>query len=162
MLSMNGVYSCCSPICCNRCVSDEIAFLFFSSRRRHTRCALVTGVQTCALPILFAGEFGDGIIVDPLVSLADSILDGVQPFARKGGCCAMGEMAAMREAHAHQGIARREPRIGDRPIGLRAFVRLVLGEARAEQLAGGTSREVVGSGDMVAAERKTDGWSKGG
>src|SRR3546814_3953808 len=26
---------------------------FFSSRRRHTRCALVTGVQTCALPILF-------------------------------------------------------------------------------------------------------------
>src|SRR3546814_4825350 len=25
---------------------------FFSSRRRHTRCSLVTGVQTCALPIL--------------------------------------------------------------------------------------------------------------
>src|SRR3546814_13328624 len=25
---------------------------FFSSRRRHTRCALVTGVQTCALPII--------------------------------------------------------------------------------------------------------------
>src|SRR3546814_6736692 len=29
---------------------------FFSSRRRHTRCALVTGVQTCALPILTARE----------------------------------------------------------------------------------------------------------
>src|SRR3546814_10821301 len=28
---------------------------FFSSRRRHTRCALVTGVQTCALPILRCG-----------------------------------------------------------------------------------------------------------
>src|SRR3546814_4589047 len=26
---------------------------FFSSKRRHTRCALVTGVQTCALPISF-------------------------------------------------------------------------------------------------------------
>src|SRR3546814_1427742 len=26
-------------------------FFFFSSRRRHTRCALVTGVQTCALPV---------------------------------------------------------------------------------------------------------------
>src|SRR3546814_1011275 len=26
-------------------------FFFLSSRRRHTRCALVTGVQTCALPI---------------------------------------------------------------------------------------------------------------
>src|SRR3546814_9281688 len=29
---------------------------FFSSRRRHTRCALVTGVQTCALPIFDVGE----------------------------------------------------------------------------------------------------------
>src|SRR3546814_7066265 len=29
---------------------------FFSSRRRHTRCALVTGVQTCALPILLLAE----------------------------------------------------------------------------------------------------------
>src|SRR3546814_18308483 len=28
-----------------------IVWFFFSSRRRHTRCALVTGVQTCALPI---------------------------------------------------------------------------------------------------------------
>src|SRR3546814_1694096 len=28
-----------------------VCFCFFSSRRRHTRCALVTGVQTCALPI---------------------------------------------------------------------------------------------------------------
>src|SRR3546814_3680972 len=28
--------------------------IFFSSRRRHTRCALVTGVQTCALPIFTA------------------------------------------------------------------------------------------------------------
>src|SRR3546814_699859 len=28
---------------------------FFSSRRRHTRCALVTGVQTCALPISRTG-----------------------------------------------------------------------------------------------------------
>src|SRR3546814_13263472 len=37
---------------------------FFSSRRRHTRCALVTGVQTCALPIYaenrsFNNLFGD-------------------------------------------------------------------------------------------------------
>src|SRR3546814_8448867 len=28
-----------------------VSLCFFSSRRRHTRCALVTGVQTCALPI---------------------------------------------------------------------------------------------------------------
>src|SRR3546814_1398311 len=34
---------------------------FFSSRRRHTRCALVTGVQTCALPISGA-NLGAGTI----------------------------------------------------------------------------------------------------
>src|SRR3546814_9037790 len=31
---------------------------FFSSRRRHTRCALVTGVQTCALPICVMWNHG--------------------------------------------------------------------------------------------------------
>src|SRR3546814_5996250 len=30
---------------------DLVILFFFSSRRRHTSCALVTGVQTCALPI---------------------------------------------------------------------------------------------------------------
>src|SRR3546814_10826368 len=30
-----------------------VVCFFFSSRRRHTRCALVTGVQTCALPISY-------------------------------------------------------------------------------------------------------------
>src|SRR3546814_1098878 len=47
-----------------------VYFFFFSSRRRHTRCALVTGVQTCALPIYariregrpFAGQDCDGVM----------------------------------------------------------------------------------------------------
>src|SRR3546814_7366734 len=41
----------------------RVFVFFFSSRRRHTRCALVTGVQTCALPIfdhLLAGGGLDG------------------------------------------------------------------------------------------------------
>src|SRR3546814_2262702 len=51
-------------------------FFFFSSRRRKTRCALVTGVQTCALPIYepgpseddyegayYEGDHGPGVIV---------------------------------------------------------------------------------------------------
>src|SRR3546814_2982131 len=33
------------------CSYIYVLIFFFSSRRRHTRCALVTGVQTCALPI---------------------------------------------------------------------------------------------------------------
>src|SRR3546814_1940316 len=42
------MYVCFVSCCC------FYYFCFcFSSRRRHTRCALVTGVQTCALPILW-------------------------------------------------------------------------------------------------------------
>src|SRR3546814_6135495 len=37
---------------------------FFSCRRRHTRCALVTGVQTCALPI-YAGQLDVYDAIDP-------------------------------------------------------------------------------------------------
>src|SRR3546814_7494435 len=43
-------FRCCRWLCV--CVYALWIFVFFSSRRRHTRCALVTGVQTCALPIL--------------------------------------------------------------------------------------------------------------
>src|SRR3546814_2024822 len=42
---------------------------FFSSRRRHTRCALVTGVQTCALPILL-GAFWPAAVVAVCLALA--------------------------------------------------------------------------------------------
>src|SRR3546814_8215258 len=35
---------------------------FFSSRRRHTRCSLVTGVQTCALPILIFSLKDEGLL----------------------------------------------------------------------------------------------------
>src|SRR3546814_9374780 len=41
------------------CMYDDYSYFFFSSRRRHTRCALVTGVQTCALPILDEDVLGD-------------------------------------------------------------------------------------------------------
>src|SRR3546814_13102270 len=37
---------------------------FFSSRRRHTSCALVTGVQTCALPICGIASLGGALVSD--------------------------------------------------------------------------------------------------
>src|SRR3546814_19531439 len=45
-----------------------LLFLFFSSRRRHTRCALVTGVQTCALPICRGASNSGGETIGPFVS----------------------------------------------------------------------------------------------
>src|SRR3546814_12633179 len=51
---------------------------FFSSRRRHTRCALVTGVQTCALPIwaqaLRAGEVPARVRAAAKPSLVERLL----------------------------------------------------------------------------------------
>src|SRR3546814_9208596 len=41
-------------------------FFFFSSRIRHTRCALVTGVQTCALPIFRVNAIAPGAIRTPI------------------------------------------------------------------------------------------------
>src|SRR3546814_10526826 len=71
---------------------------FFSSRRRHTRCALVTGVQTCALPIsvrkdgsVEVEDEGRGIPVDmhpvekkPAVEVAFTMLHAGGKFSRSG------------------------------------------------------------------------------
>src|SRR3546814_10400032 len=62
--------------------------IFFSSRRRHTRCALVTGVQTCALPILLRsvtpGQQVIKIVSDALTEMlgsdqSDLLLDVTPP-----------------------------------------------------------------------------------
>src|SRR3546814_8644827 len=50
---------------------------FFSSRRRHTRCALVTGVQTCALPILATLALWTGTFL--VGQLTPMMLDGLGP-----------------------------------------------------------------------------------
>src|SRR3546814_13685775 len=61
---------------------------FFSSRRRHTRCALVTGVQTCALPIfnglVFNRDYEIRRYVDDffVFSTATEILDKVESEIR--------------------------------------------------------------------------------
>src|SRR3546814_1207559 len=47
---MRNMYCMCLSYCSFLCVFVDF---FFASRRRQTRCALVTGVQTCALPISF-------------------------------------------------------------------------------------------------------------
>src|SRR3546814_10330991 len=57
-------------------------FFFFSSRRRHTRCALVTIVQTCALPI-FLWMFSFLMLV-PLTALAQEPTTDVQMQAGVG------------------------------------------------------------------------------
>src|SRR3546814_19165329 len=63
---------------------------FFSSRRRHTRCALVTGVQTCALPI--------SLDMVALQGLGDEAA-GFHVFDEGGQRCRGGRAAALGSAH---------------------------------------------------------------
>src|SRR3546814_11556617 len=74
---------------------------FFSSRRRHTRCALVTGVQTCALPI-YVRFFGAGVIAVAalwtLVKIAGPVFGGIRSA-----------MAASRARQGGQALAIEEP-----------------------------------------------------
>src|SRR3546814_5664295 len=65
-----------------RCVA--VYAFFFSSRRRHTRCALVTGVQTCALPI-FAAEDADFFGARPQNADRAARLAGVHHMLGCGG-----------------------------------------------------------------------------
>src|SRR3546814_3445964 len=56
------------------CSFDDVCVLlcfFFSSRRRHTRCALVTGVQTCALPIYMYRHHPAVVRIDELLAAGE-------------------------------------------------------------------------------------------
>src|SRR3546814_3013599 len=73
-----------------------VLFLFFfSSRRRHTRCALVTGVQTCALPIYVS------------VAMLDHVSLGVRDLAAGGAFydAALAPLGLVRTAERGIGIA---------------------------------------------------------
>src|SRR3546814_4466347 len=65
-------------------------YFFFSSRRRHTRCALVTGVQTCALPICNASQLSDGSSAAVLMEEKLAEKRGLQPLGRYVGMAVAG------------------------------------------------------------------------
>src|SRR3546814_2304281 len=64
-----------------------LLFFFFSSRRRHTSCALVTGVQTCALPICARLPVAGEVALDREVALDDDRLALLQGSGGVGGEC---------------------------------------------------------------------------
>src|SRR3546814_6895957 len=87
---------------------------FFSSRRRHTRCALVTGVQTCALPIygIFPGTEFNGVPARLFQSVGDFHPD--KPFVLDKQCSAIQfkgsdvkRCARITNRNIHDWVARR-------------------------------------------------------
>src|SRR3546814_878617 len=59
-----------------------LCLFFFSSRRRHTRCALVTGVQTCALPIFSTFKTASAYWAAPGLARLNAHLDPVDWHGR--------------------------------------------------------------------------------
>src|SRR3546814_7520007 len=97
----------CSCIDCFFCLCVELisCLFFFSSRRRHTSCALVTGVQTCALPICAPPRRPGGGHVSRADRRAGAERGGVRgtapPLHRRaaeGGAAATPRLAAARPA----------------------------------------------------------------
>src|SRR3546814_2963649 len=74
---------------------------FFSSRRRHTRCALVTGVQTCALPIFTqAGVHAVAAEAAHLEALTDAAIGRREAIAASCDILARIDVAASLADHA--------------------------------------------------------------
>src|SRR3546814_5746855 len=92
---------------------------FFSSRRRHTICALVTGVQTCALPISeLLLPFDQGRRRLRLLAVVDEGVrdaEAVEPLARLLAHVAVGE--AVESDHRDAGPWVRNWRSEERRVG---------------------------------------------
>src|SRR3546814_8658641 len=90
-----------------------LCFFFFSSRRRHTRFALVTGVQTCALPISSPPHLGtDGTM--GFASLYPSYEGRTWPQVRRPHWCdvTVAVCRARDRPHVGDGSARGRVKIG--------------------------------------------------
>ena len=85
------------------------------------------------LRAVLAGEAAHLVVVDVLGVLADAVVHGVEPLAGERDLRAVGQVAAVREAHREDGVARLQegPVHGD--VGARAAVRLEVGVVGAEQ-----------------------------
>src|SRR3546814_8926870 len=85
-------------------------FFFFSSRRRHTRCALVTGVQTCALPIFcqIGYDRWNGVAVFRLPRLPQAVMHLYHELMKVNAALAADIKAVEEQVHQH-GLAPSYP-----------------------------------------------------
>src|SRR3546814_11793439 len=104
-----------------KCYRTTICLFFFSSRRRHTRCALVTGVQTCALPIFAppdepVGNAAGAARVTDVLLARPCFFQIVRAFAARGKQIDLKNehILAPTERHARAACSRRseERRVG--------------------------------------------------
>src|SRR3546814_6954316 len=101
-----------------------VCFFFFSDRRRHTICALVTGVQTFALPILAAaeaGSTGSAAICSPSGVMRPSV--SIAPSCASAPRAAAIDAAGGGSSHASEAGSWQPQRASERMSGARSAVR---------------------------------------
>src|SRR3546814_20330285 len=112
----------------------RINFIFlFSSRRRHTRCALVTGVQTCALPISGRSEnrLTGG---EKRMSVPSDMLGGLSLLALAAAAPAQAQDAPSGSYDGNAIIVtapKRDARLPDVPFSLNAQTETATARAKA-------------------------------
>src|SRR3546814_7331510 len=135
----------------------DIVFVVFSSRGRHTRCALVTGVQTCALPICTqrAGPNHFPVLAD--TSFYD--VESRGPFESYQMLRDLGIPVHLKTLGAHDGYPNGTD--GPQPAYQRWFDHFLLGtdngverEPKVELLIGHGSYDALKSGDFTRIEAR--------
>src|SRR3546814_20537919 len=135
-------------------------YFFCAIRKRHTRCELVTGVQTCALPISDRAEAGGVPLVPGFVS--GSVRGGDCAVEQFGQACGVGQgvLAALDEAAGEGGGVPRA--VG--PVGLVRCRGLdlaldLLGSEREERFHQ-LDRRPVGGGGAPSSRAGAEGWEE--
>ena len=100
---------------------------------------------------MLAGETLDFVEIDAAILRADAIGDRIEPFARQIRPRSMRQMSARGERHSENCVAGLEQRDKHGLIGLRAGMRLHIGEAAPEQPFGALDRERLGDIDEFAS-----------
>src|SRR3546814_13225464 len=121
-------------------------FFFFASRSRHTRCALVTGVQTCALPIFRPSR--RSVLAGGGVAIAASIAGGVMLLGGTSYATSVGEIRRVPLADGSIAAINTASAIDVKLDDAARHVRVVKGEAwfqvtRAKQIGRASCRERV-------------------
>jgi hypothetical protein len=103
------------------------------------------------LGFLRQGDLGRLVVVDDLVLGPDGVGHGAEPLARLVDVLAVGQVAAGRQVHAHEGVARAHGGHEDRLVRLAAGMRLDVGEGRPEQRLGAFDGQGLGDVHHLAA-----------
>src|SRR3546814_3236964 len=109
--------------------TGDVVFLFVSSRRRHTICAVVTGVQTCALPISCDDRRGPKKVSPVALAAGLPLMIVHREASDRSNCSFFRSSSPSTRGHAagsrpHAKIFARQPRSEEHTSELQSLMRI--------------------------------------